>query len=108
MEKTVAAIWQEVLGVSGIGCDQNFFDAGGDSLLIARVQSKLVSELGRPVAMTDLFIHSTVSALAAALDQPEPEDKQPDEARWRAEKRRAARPRHVAVEVDKPMEEITL
>jgi len=108
MEKTVAAIWEEVLGVSGIGCDQNFFDAGGDSLLLAGVQYKLATELGRPVAMTDMLMHSTVSALAAALDQPNAGEKQPDETRWRAEKRRIARLRHVAVEMDTSMEEITL
>ncbi|MCG8314167.1 MAG: SDR family NAD(P)-dependent oxidoreductase [Pseudomonadales bacterium] len=44
-EKAIAKIWQDVLGVSRIGLTDNFFDAGGHSLLsiraIVRVEKKL-------------------------------------------------------------------
>jgi amino acid adenylation domain-containing protein len=67
VERRIAAIWRELLGSEEIGVDDNFFDLGGHSLLLARVQSRLASELGREVAMVDLFIHSTVRSLAQFL-----------------------------------------
>jgi len=108
MEKTIAIIWEEVLGVTGIGRDQNFFDAGGDSLLLARVQNKLAAGLGSPIQMVDLFTHSTVSALAAVLDQQQIKGNQPQESNWRTEMRRNARMRHAPVGTEKSIEEVTL
>jgi len=96
------------LGVTGIGRDQNFFDAGGDSLLLARVQNKLAAGLGSPIQMVDLFTHSTVSALAAVLDQQQIKGNQPQESNWRTEMRRNARMRHAPVGTEKSIEEVTL
>ncbi|MEM8932963.1 MAG: amino acid adenylation domain-containing protein, partial [Acidobacteriota bacterium] len=39
-EKAMAAIWAEVLGVKDVGLDDDFFDLGGDSLLVIRVVAK--------------------------------------------------------------------
>jgi len=68
-ERTVAKVWEEVLGVAGVGVDDNFFESGGHSLLLARVQEKLRAVTGQPVSMVDLFEFPTVRALAAHLDQ---------------------------------------
>ncbi|HYH79782.1 MAG TPA: amino acid adenylation domain-containing protein [Longimicrobium sp.] len=70
MERTVARVWEEVLGTPGVGLDDNFFEIGGHSLLLARVQERLHDVLGRPVSVIDLFQFSTVRALSAHLDQP--------------------------------------
>jgi amino acid adenylation domain-containing protein/non-ribosomal peptide synthase protein (TIGR01720 family) len=73
LEKQVAAIWKEVLGCEQVGRDDNFFDLGGHSLLIARVQSYLAEELGRKLPIVELFQHPTVRALARHLScEPEP------------------------------------
>ena len=40
-EQAVAAVWQEVLGSGPLGPSRNFFDAGGDSLLVARMVNEL-------------------------------------------------------------------
>jgi hypothetical protein len=45
IERTIAAIWQEVLGVEHVGGDDNFFDLGGHSLLLARVPARLRDRL---------------------------------------------------------------
>jgi len=68
MEKTIAAIWAEVLGLPGVGVSENFFDLGGHSLLVVRVQRRLREACGREVSITDMFRLPTVRALAAYLD----------------------------------------
>jgi amino acid adenylation domain-containing protein len=72
-ERKVAAVWAEVLGVESVGAHDRFFDLGGHSLLLVRVQARLREAFGHPVPITHLFRYLTVSALAAALDAPAPE-----------------------------------
>ncbi|GAA1299937.1 amino acid adenylation domain-containing protein [Saccharothrix xinjiangensis] len=67
-ERLVAAVWSEVLGAPAVGLDDNFFDLGGHSLLLVRVQTRLRAELGRDLPVVELYTHPTVRALAAHLD----------------------------------------
>jgi hypothetical protein len=67
LEKTIAAIWQEVLGLSHVGTSDNFFDLGGHSLLVVQVQRRLRDACGREVSITDMFRLPTISSLAAHL-----------------------------------------
>ncbi|HEX8696633.1 MAG TPA: amino acid adenylation domain-containing protein [Longimicrobium sp.] len=68
LERKLAAVWQEVLGVESVGLDDNFFEIGGHSLLVARMQEKLREALGREVSVVDIFQYPTVGALAAHLE----------------------------------------
>ncbi|MCL7364059.1 non-ribosomal peptide synthetase [Streptomyces ardesiacus] len=45
MEQTLAALWTDVLPVAFVGRDANFFDLGGDSLLVARLVTKMRERL---------------------------------------------------------------
>jgi amino acid adenylation domain-containing protein len=76
LEKTIAEIWSDVLGVEKVGLYDNFFDLGGHSLLLARVHDRLRTALGFDVALMDLFTYPTVSSLAGHLHgataEPEP------------------------------------
>jgi amino acid adenylation domain-containing protein len=67
MERTIAAVWREVLGVEDVDVDRNFFELGGHSLLLARVQARLGEVLGKQIPLSEMFSHTTVSALAAHL-----------------------------------------
>ncbi|HEX2078698.1 MAG TPA: phosphopantetheine-binding protein, partial [Longimicrobium sp.] len=67
LEARIAAVWQEVLGVEAVGMEDNFFDLGGHSLLLVRLQSRLAAGLGMEVAVVDLFQHPTVRSLAGRL-----------------------------------------
>src|SRR5690606_33708725 len=49
VERMVAAVFGEVLGVADVGRDDGFFDLGGHSLLAMRVVSRIAEELGAPV-----------------------------------------------------------
>jgi amino acid adenylation domain-containing protein len=67
MERRVALIWQQVLGVEKVGIHDNFFDLGGHSLLIVRVHNRLRETLGREIPIVELFRHPTVTMLAEYL-----------------------------------------
>ena len=68
LERTLAALWQDVLGLPNVGRDDNFFDLGGHSLLLIRLQGQLRAALGREVPVADLFRFTTVRALAEHLE----------------------------------------
>ena len=67
METSIALIWREVLGSNQFGIDDNFFDAGGTSLSIARLEAELRSRLNLDVSITHLFQYPTIHALASHL-----------------------------------------
>ncbi len=67
MERTLAAAWQQVLGVADIGVTDNFFDVGGHSLLIVQLRSRLRQERGLDVAVLDMFRFPTIRSLAEHL-----------------------------------------
>jgi len=69
MERTIAAIWQEVLQVDKVGVHDNFFDLGGHSLLVIQVHTKLRDALNRELSVVDIFQHPTISALANYCSQ---------------------------------------
>ncbi|HEX3526901.1 MAG TPA: amino acid adenylation domain-containing protein, partial [Thermoanaerobaculia bacterium] len=67
LEQTIAGIWQEVLGLDRVGREDNFFDAGGHSLLMIQVHARLRERLGRDLTVVELFQYPTVRALAEHL-----------------------------------------
>ncbi|MFJ8436138.1 amino acid adenylation domain-containing protein [Kitasatospora sp. NPDC094019] len=71
LEREIAAVWCDLLGLDAVGTHDNFFEIGGDSLLLARARTRLTQVLDRPVAALLLFTHPTVHDLATALaDDP--------------------------------------
>ena len=66
-ERTLAAIWRELLARDRVGVDDNFFDLGGHSLLLVRLQARIQQALGREVPLVDLFSYPTVRSMAAHL-----------------------------------------
>jgi hypothetical protein len=82
-------IWEQALGAKSVGVNDNFFDVGGHSLLLARVRVRIREVFGRDVAMVDLFRNATIARLAAFLDRPqEASQRSFDDARARAQKQR--------------------
>jgi acyl-coenzyme A synthetase/AMP-(fatty) acid ligase len=91
LEKQIAEIWKEILAVSEIGIHDNFFDLGGNSLLVYRVYSRLRT-FRSDLQVVHLFRFTTVEALAEYLSP----DARPDtsslmEGRSRAKLRKASR-----------------
>ncbi|MGV0816246.1 amino acid adenylation domain-containing protein, partial [Mycolicibacterium boenickei] len=69
MEKIVAEVFTEVLGLGRTGLDDDFFVLGGDSLIAIRVCARLQSALGRDVPVRYLFDAPTVGGLADYLNR---------------------------------------
>jgi surfactin family lipopeptide synthetase A/fengycin family lipopeptide synthetase D len=67
MQRTIAAIWQEVLGREKIGIRDNFFDLGGDSLDFVKVANKLREKLDKEIPVATLFTYATISSLERYL-----------------------------------------
>ncbi|SFF19357.1 amino acid adenylation domain-containing protein [Nannocystis exedens] len=67
-QEVLAKIWRRVLGVAEVGLRDGFFDLGGSSLLLARVQADITAELGVRPSMATLFQFPTLEALARHLD----------------------------------------
>jgi acyl carrier protein len=67
VEKKIALIWQDILGVATVGRDNSFFDLGGHSLLLARANIRLRQAFNKDITMLDMFRFATVRTLATHL-----------------------------------------
>ena len=67
IEKTLAAIWQELLNVEQVGRHDNFFELGGHSLFATQLVAKIRSQLDVDVPLRTLFDQTTVAQLAQAI-----------------------------------------
>lgn len=67
LERTLAQIWCEVLGVEQIGIHDNFFDLGGHSLRLLQMHLKIRETMQRELPLFELFQYPTVNALANHL-----------------------------------------
>lgn len=67
MEELITKIWQEVLHLERIGVNDNFFDMGGHSLLLAQVRSKISNAIHKDVSIMDLFRYPTISTISRFL-----------------------------------------
>jgi acyl-CoA synthetase (AMP-forming)/AMP-acid ligase II/acyl carrier protein len=67
VERKLAAIFRELLGLDEIGVDDNFFDLGANSLMMIRVVEKIRTELGIKMSLVRLFQFPTLASLAAAI-----------------------------------------
>ncbi|SNR35448.1 non-ribosomal peptide synthase domain TIGR01720/amino acid adenylation domain-containing protein [Actinomadura mexicana] len=66
-EKTLSAIWADVLGVDRVGALDNFFELGGDSILSIMVVSRAAQE-GLRITPRQFFDKQTVRELAAVAE----------------------------------------
>jgi len=69
MEKVIADVWKEVLQRDKVGINDNFFDLGGNSLNILRVNSVLNERLDSAIPVVKLFQHTTIGSLATHLSE---------------------------------------
>ena len=71
VEQIITDVWRDVLNIAQVGIHDNFFDLGGDSLLITQIRSRLEVLLNRQLSIVDLFRYPTVSSLAQFVGRGE-------------------------------------
>jgi acyl-CoA synthetase (AMP-forming)/AMP-acid ligase II/nucleoside-diphosphate-sugar epimerase len=108
LERRLAEVWCGVLGRDRVGRDDNFFDLGGNSLLLVTAQTAVNRAFGTDLSVVDLFAHPTVRDLARHLSatgagptavaepSPRPQTAGLDRAKEQAQRQRAARARRSA------------
>jgi amino acid adenylation domain-containing protein len=67
IERGVAAVFEELLGVSGVRPQDDFFDLGGSSLMAVQLSARLRQTLGAELGASALLEVSTVEALAERI-----------------------------------------
>jgi amino acid adenylation domain-containing protein len=72
VEKAVAALMQEILGIERVGASDNFFDLGGHSLLAAQVLARLRQVFQIELPLRVFFETATPERIARALVAAEP------------------------------------
>jgi acyl carrier protein len=89
MENVLARLWKSALHRDLVGIDDNFFDIGGDSLLLTALHRDLERELRRVIPITELFQFPTIRQLAAHLGAAESNGDAADRIAARAQRQRA-------------------
>jgi amino acid adenylation domain-containing protein len=69
-ETRITAIWKDILGRNDIGANDNFFDLGGHSLLVAALQQRILEQFDQRVAFAELYYNPTVRQQAKYLIRP--------------------------------------
>jgi Phosphopantetheine attachment site len=69
LTRGLCEIWRRVLNVGQIGVDDNFFDAGGYSLLFVEMSRLIAEELHEQVSIVDLLRCPTVRAQVELMQQ---------------------------------------
>ncbi len=73
LEELIAGLWRELLKVEEVGIYDNFFEAGGHSLLAIRLLALIEKQLGEKIPLTVFFEGATIEHLAKVLrDQTKP------------------------------------
>jgi amino acid adenylation domain-containing protein len=84
LERLIAGVWADVLGVDRAGVHDDFFALGGHSLMVAKVVARLRKLCGVAVGVQTVFDAPTVAGLAEAVTalQAAPRDDQPAPRRF--------------------------
>ena len=71
LERRIADLWAELIGVAPVGRRDRFFELGGTSLLVMRFVARL-GEAGHRLGVAEFFDDPTPAAIAARLEDAAP------------------------------------
>lgn len=68
IEKSIAEIWQEILGVDNIGINDDFLELGGHSLLLTRIVMRVRKKFNVDLSLSNLFDTPTIAAFTQEVE----------------------------------------
>jgi amino acid adenylation domain-containing protein len=68
IERTLVDIWKALLGSDAVGIHDNFFEAGGHSLMATQLMSRIRERFGTAPRLQDFFEAPTVAEVASAVE----------------------------------------
>ncbi len=70
LEQAIVEIWKSTLHLDAVGCDDNFFDLGGNSLLAIELLETIRLHVHRDLSLPGFFAAPTVRGLARLCEEP--------------------------------------
>jgi len=71
VERVLAEIWEQTLGISPIGMNDHFFELGGHSLMISQIINAIYKKLHKSVAYKVFYTNPTIGELRKVLKNQE-------------------------------------
>ena len=68
VQRTLEAIWKDLLRAPRVSIDDSFFDLGGHSMLVARMLGRIRDAFGVDLPMRTLFQAQTIQSLALRIE----------------------------------------
>jgi acyl carrier protein len=69
LQTAIAKVWEELLGIEGIGIHDDFFDLGGHSLLLTQLVSRVRKQVKTEISLRKLFEKRTVAGIAEEVEK---------------------------------------
>ena len=69
VEEVLAGIWADVLGVDRVGAADNFFEPGGQSLLVMRLAAEVQSAFGVRLSIRTVFAAPVLEDMAGEIER---------------------------------------
>lgn len=76
IERQLADIWSQLLGIAEPGIHDDFFEAGGNSLIIIQLSHKINSRFNKELPLLEMMKHPTISGLKVLLIGADSDDVQ--------------------------------
>src|SRR5262249_12792153 len=67
-ERNLAGVWRELLGVEDVGTSDNFFDLGGNSLMVVRLIAAINGRHQVSLGVAEVLMNPTVGQMAKLID----------------------------------------
>lgn len=68
IEKSLATIWEEILEISSVHLDDNFFEIGGHSLMAIKLSVIIGVKLGKQISIKDIFTWPILTDMAKFIN----------------------------------------
>ena len=88
LERSIARIWQQVLGIEKVGIHDNFAEIGGSSLQGVQLIAQLRKSVNMDISIVNLFENPTISSMARMLGQGGEADQRHKDIHDRSQRRR--------------------